>query len=422
MLNEEQKLRALDADGGDELGFAVSINGDTSIVGAHFDDEGGAAAGAAYVFELDESTGEWSQAKKLLADDVQPHDQLGFAVTLAGNIAVVGAPIHNVGGVNAAGAVYVFERDEGGSGNWGQVIRLVAEDPSDNDQFGWSVSIDDAFLLVGTHFEDAAYIFQRDAGGANNWGQIKRLTPSTGLIEGFGQSVSLHGVLALIGANTADEQAGAAYVFARDQGGPDSWGEVARLTASDAEPGDRFGVAVSLHGPSAAVGAWIDDACGVARCGSAYIFEEDHGGPGAWGEIQKLVPDDGEDNDSFGAALAVFLDRLVVGAPGVVEACPPPQLLCGSGALYLFAVSGGSWQQLQKVTASDSGSSVDLALGLAVAMRSPHAVAGAPGDDESCPGDPACDSGAAYLFRVEGPIFSDGFEGGDTSAWSQTVP
>ncbi|MCP4660898.1 MAG: DUF11 domain-containing protein, partial [bacterium] len=66
---------------------------------------------------------------------------------------------------------------------------------------------------------------------------------------------------------------GAAYVFARNVGGADNWGQMQKLTDDDAAAGDEFGWAVTLSGPTVAVGAPYDDV-GAADVGSAYVFRQ----------------------------------------------------------------------------------------------------------------------------------------------------
>jgi hypothetical protein len=66
--------------------------------------------------------------------------------------------------------------------------------------------------------------------------------------------------------------AGAAYVFGRDEGGADNWGEVQKLTASDAQDFDVFGFSVAVSGDTAVVGAIGEDA-GGADAGAAYVFQ-----------------------------------------------------------------------------------------------------------------------------------------------------
>ena len=68
-------------------------------------------------------------------------------------------------------------------------------------------------------------------------------------------------------------KAGAAYLFHRNQGGEDQWGQIKKLTASDAEAGDLFGIAVAVEGDTALVGAYLDDVGANADQGSVYAFE-----------------------------------------------------------------------------------------------------------------------------------------------------
>ncbi|MCH7811589.1 MAG: FG-GAP repeat protein, partial [Chloroflexi bacterium] len=65
-----------------------------------------------------------SEVKKLLASDAQAGDQFGFSVAVSGDTAVVGAFFEDAGGTDA-GAAYVFQRDQGGADNWGQVKKLT---------------------------------------------------------------------------------------------------------------------------------------------------------------------------------------------------------------------------------------------------------------------------------------------------------
>ena len=69
-----------------------------------------------------------------------------------------------------------------------------------------------------------------------------------------------------------DPDAGAAYIFKRDQGGADNWGQVKKITASDGAAGDYFGVSVSISGDTVVVGAAKDDDNGI-DASSAYVFK-----------------------------------------------------------------------------------------------------------------------------------------------------
>ena len=107
---------------------------------------------------------------------------------------------------------------------------------------------------------------------------------------------------------------GAAYVFDRNQGGPSNWGEVAKLTASDGAAGDQFSwLAAAISGHAVVVGAFWDDD-GGSDSGSAYVFERDRGGPNNWGEVAKFTTSDAATNDRFGHSVAISGDTSVGGA------------------------------------------------------------------------------------------------------------
>ena len=77
---------------------------------------------------------------------------------------------------------------------------------------------------------------------------------------------------------------GSAYIFERNTNGADMWGEVTKLTASDAAANDFFGTSVAISGDTAIVGANVNDDTG-SDSGSAYIFERNTNGVDMWGEV-----------------------------------------------------------------------------------------------------------------------------------------
>ena len=88
--------------------------------------------------------------------------------------------------------------------------------------------------------------------------------------------MAISGDTAIVGARLEDEKgsnAGAAYIFERNQGGADNWGEVTKLTAFDGQAFDLFGISVAISGDSAIVGAFGEDEKGGAA-GAAYIYAD----------------------------------------------------------------------------------------------------------------------------------------------------
>ena len=308
---EVAKLTASDAQAGDRFGFSVAVSGGVALVGADGEDSGGTDAGAAYVFE--KSGGAWTEVAKLTASDPQAGDWFGRSVAVSEGVAVVGADGEDSGGTDA-GVAYVFESS---GGVWIEVAKLTASDAQADDRFGSSVAVSGGVAVVGANLEDsggsnagAAYVYEH-SGGA--WTEVAKLTASDAEAnDKFGYSVAVSGDVALVGAPTEDSggsAAGTAYVFEQSGG---SWTEAAKLTASDAQAIDWFGWSVAISGDVAVVGARLEDS-GGNDAGAAYVFESSGG---VWSQVAKLTASDAQLSDQFGITVAVSGDVAVVGAHG----------------------------------------------------------------------------------------------------------
>ena len=399
-LEELYKRIASDAEDNDRFGRSVALDGDYAIVGADLEDgEGGSDRGAAYILDRDEGgTNNWGEVKKLTASDAADGDQFGTSVSISGGTTVVGAPYEDGLGADC-GAAYIFFRDEGGDDNWGQEAKLAASDAESGDLFGWSVAISGNYAVVGARYGDngvtdcgAVYIFYRDEGGTNNWGEVMKLTASDAESgDQFGYSVAISGDFVVVGANFEDgsgADCGAAYTFDRNQGGDNNWGQVVKLTASDAQNGDYFGYSVALEADYVVVGAFGKSGGGFYR-GAAYIYGRNEGGDDNWGEVKKLTASDPEDFDYFGGSVDLDGDYLIVGAAGK----------WGDGifrgAAYIYDRNRGgddNWGEVMKLTASDPED--DAYFGNSVAISGNYAIVSAEGED----GAGGTDRGAIYIF------------------------
>jgi len=102
---EMQKLLASDGAAGDYSGGSVSLDGNTALIGAVWDDDNGVNSGSAYVFTRTGTT--WTQQQKLVASDGAAGDAFGCSVSLSGNTALIGAPYDDDNGGDS-GSAYVF--------------------------------------------------------------------------------------------------------------------------------------------------------------------------------------------------------------------------------------------------------------------------------------------------------------------------
>ena len=415
----------------DHLGQAVAVSGDMLVATAPYASINAVPSGAAYLFLRDPATGAWIERKKLVPLDGASFDQFGSSVAVAGDTIAIGAPWADIAGVKEQGAVYVFERNAGGSDNWGQVAKLTDASAGPSANLGAAVALSGDLLAVGVpkadHDQGRVLLFERDRGGADAWGKAATIkftdVGSTGGGDGsklpeFGGAIALDGDRLLVGATGADvsytnEEDGAAYLFARDPVDRDRWTYVTRLVAHDAAicfggrflseltqesadtraevercaredsatDRDAFGAAVTLEGDTAIIGArYAEGAGGASEVGAVYVFQKDATAPGEqWHETAKLAPGAGEGGDfaAFGSAVALSSDTLLVGAGS--ETIGPKDY---QGAAYVFSrdsAGTGAWSEAKHLIAADGFSGDQFGAG--VAFDGVAWVIGAPGHD-----------------------------------------
>jgi hypothetical protein len=210
----------------------------------------------------------YQEVAKLTAADATSGDEFGRSVAIDGATVVVGAYRKN----SYTGAVYVLRTTDGGA-SYGQVAKLAAADGAADDLFGTSVAIDGATVVIGAPDAGtggAVYVFRTSDGGAT-YDQVAKLTADDAAASDyFGVSVAIDGDTVVVGAFSDDSDRGSAYVFRTSDGA--TYVEVAKLTAADAATGDVFGNSVAIAGDTVVVGAqWDDD--GGSASGSAYVFD-----------------------------------------------------------------------------------------------------------------------------------------------------
>ena len=382
------------------FGGSVAVSGDTAVIGAMNAPVANGTPGAAYVVVRDGTA--WVQQAKLFDADSASNSYFGHTVAIDGDTVVVGAP----GGPTTygPGAAYIYVRS---NGLWSLQQRILAADGSDLDQFGYAVALSGDTLLVGApsdspgtpYGQGSAYVYTRTGGV---WSQQAKFTETVPAVAHyFGSSVALQGDTAMVGVPSANAYRGAVEVFVRDAG---AWTRQARLVAADGEAGDQFGASIAVHGDTVAVGAFLDNVDGQQWRGSTHVFVRN---AGAWSLQQQLWLDDAGGWAQFGMGMALEADTLLVGAR--LDSID----VTYQGTVVHYAREGGVWVRQQKLRASD-GAANDT-FGHALALSGDRVVVGAY-TEEPAGVPSTTDAGAAYFYRIAPPvalppdIFADGFE------------
>ena len=279
---------------------------------------------------------------------------------LDGDTLAVGAPFANVGDKEGQGEVVIFTREDGNS--WREVKRITAEDGNATDGFGSAVALDGDTLVAGAIFAEgngqtnqgAAYIFARNQGGPNNWGQVTKLTGSLDdRFDNFGSALAVHGDEIFVASpNQGNEQTGMVYHFRRNEGGSKGWGETQQLFDDERRPSDNFGTALAFDGVLLVVGSSRTDVSGLhENDGAAFVFLESIPNSGVWQQVDKLTASDAEGNARFGATVTFWNDLIVVAAPAADKSDSELSV----GKVYRFARNANDFSEVAKLTGSDAG-------------------------------------------------------------------
>lgn len=254
----QSTLIASDGQGGDNFGNAVAIHGDIAVVGAPGNDVGGINnMGSAYVFIRNGNT--WTQTTIITPSDGQLDGYFGSFVALWGDYLAISTPYKMVNNIPYAGKTYVYKKS---GTSWVLISNLVSPNPSTFELFGHHVYIRDHFLLVGApdHLltseigSGSLYVY-----ALNNFvvTHHSTLTGSEAFIgDGFGYSAVFKDGYLLVGAPYATIGAsinqGKAYLFKYIN---NAWVEEVLFKSAVDEQGMRFGNSVALGETTAMVSA-----------------------------------------------------------------------------------------------------------------------------------------------------------------------
>jgi hypothetical protein len=264
------------------------------------------------------------------------------------------------------------------------------------NRFGYSVALSDDgnTAVVGARYGSGTYVFARSGSAWSLQGTLvtEEEAGEGSACEGegaegecsFGRAVAMSadGNTVLIGAATADERRGAAWVFTRagsvwTQQGP-------RLTAAVESARGHFGAAVALSGDgsTAVIGGPADQ----SHRGTAWVFTR---GSSGWSERATLTGPGTTEGVYFGRSVAISEDGGTVAIGGTGDSQY-------AGAVWVFGGAGSTWAQ-RGAKLTGGGESGEGRFGYSVALSADGStlLAGGRGD--------AGGAGAAWVFTRVAP-------------------
>ncbi len=319
------KLTPSEAGRRDRFGYNIALHNQLLVVSAQLSDLDDLDEGAAYVFEYNGTS--WNEQAKLIAGDPDRDDEFGRSVAISDGTIAIGA-WQDDEGANNAGAVYLFEREDG---EFKQVDKLIAEDASENALFGNAIALDGDRLAVGASHEGAeelgaVYIFER---GVSGWEQTDKLRPAGLSGEAhIGEAVALDGDLLAVAAPVS-EGGGSAYLF--EYSGA-SWSQIASLERPTSLPvEDRYGYDIAVNSNTVAVGIQRNG----LQPGLAYVYRRAND----WALDAALTGPNEVYQDQFGSVVTLSDDTFMLGAPTSIRGGTE-----GAGLVYEVRLTAGTWE------------------------------------------------------------------------------
>jgi hypothetical protein len=347
-----------------QAGRAVSIDGDFAIVGAPLADGG---EGAAHIYELQGGT--WVQVASLKAPATSLTDSFGVSVHIKKRYAIVGAPgglglahvFENTGGntwvhraaleadvremtddfgravaidtfyalvgapdkYTKAGVIYHYVRN---GNTWTRLTRFFSRYPRSNQQFGYSISAEDRFMVTGGPGDlgNRGSAFAYEMIGFTWYFRTQLVVNNLLINDKYGTAVALSNGHIAVGGPGYQSGTGRVYYFRKVGTG---WVANGQHTPGEANAGDRYGSAVSMFQGRLLAGAPFR----AMDNGAVYVY--DLSGL-VWNQSDKWVRECGESADRFGSALALGDDVAMVGAAYENG---------GQSSVYQYHYNGSVW-------------------------------------------------------------------------------
>ena len=313
------------------FGDALDVHNGVLVVGAPRDGD----AGAAYVFERDES-GVWVEVARLEPDSGMAGEAFGSSVTVLNGLALVGSPTHG-----DAGRVTAFQRSDAAVWRW--VADLTPPESESNARFGNAVDLADGMAIVSAPGEmvsllpvgappnllpGSVYVYRIEDEGVS-WIRESRLESGQPGPGGLGWAAMISAGEIFAAAPFSNEFGGGAFRFVRDEAS-DEWTLAETIAARTAPPQSLIGISMALAGEDLMLGAPLLG----GGPGGAVVFRP--GEDGAYEEVQVIQ----------GSNAFAFFGFSVAGRQGVaLLGAPGEAFFEGTGHVLTLDDGTGEWRE-----------------------------------------------------------------------------
>jgi len=230
----------------------------------------------------------------------------------------------------------------------GQATRLQFPNPNSIKEWGFSVTQYNGYSLVGSEFGNGLNVFK------NNQFLFQASGPGTGL---FGYAHSMNSSFIAAGApQFGNNSQGVVFLSKHVNGNPQNNFNTA-IAALTPSPNDQFGRAIDIYGDWMVIGA--PNVSGWEHGGYIEIWNYTNNN---WVRKTKIVNPTSNVHADYGISVAIWGNRIVVGAPG-------------DNKLYIYGFYNNTWlpEQYYTLNTPDAGN-----FGYDVDVTDNHIIVGDP--------------------------------------------
>ncbi len=290
----------------------LDFDNNTVVAGAEDWKSGANEYGKVYVWTRSGSS--WSQQQGITPPTADgTGSNFGAAVAISGDTLAVGADSYDAGGIQNAGAVYIYVRS---GSTWS--LQQKIEYGQTNSNFGSDVDLDGEYLIVGASNDDTAgtnsgraFVYKRSG---TTWSLQQNIDmPGASFGENFGKNVKIDGDTIAVRAveHDSDSRKGEIHVYTRSG---TTWSHQQKIEPLDVAASDNFGASIDLEGDVIVGASSKEDTNGKTNNGAFYIFERSGS---TWTQTKKHVASDPRDDQQLGhhqGGISISGDTIMVGS------------------------------------------------------------------------------------------------------------
>jgi hypothetical protein len=333
----------------DNLGQAVAVSGNYAIIGSPYDDEKAKNAGAVYFFW--NNNGTWQLVRKIMPDDGNKDDWFGQSVSLYGKHFVIGSP-NSDNLVSDDGAVYVYRIDQSNHGTE-LIEKIVPLDIPEDTHIGTSCDIHKNSVIISgfdgytSQSHGKVFIYEINQSGISMQAQL-RPEQENQYSYWFGVSVAIFEDQAMVGVGNGESNyyfnQSIAYIYQRPKSG---WQDMTETVILNRTPGANTG---SFMARNMAID--LSDSIAVygyprsSENGKALLYQRPQAGWTTANETSSYTMNENSIGEGFGEAISMSGNYLLISNPGVLDILRVPEdnlIVDEFGSVYLFEKDERGW-------------------------------------------------------------------------------